>query len=677
MDSKKNKNLKILVVDDNKDSNYLLEVMLKQRGYVVDTAFNGLEAIKKINKDGIGIVISDILMPVMDGFELCKKVKDDPRLKDVIFIFYSAEYVSKTDEEFALSLGAERFIKKPIKPDNFLLIIDEVVRDYEAGKLIMSEKHIEKENVFIKKHKEKIAKKLEEKIAITERINKALKESESKYRNLVELARDGIVIIQDGNIEYVNPYLLERFGYRKDVVRGFPFLSFVASGQKKKLKTYYKDRMSGKKVPSLYETKLLDNNGTEVYVECSVRVIDYRGKKADLVIIRDLSERKESEKRIKKHMNEIAAERDKLDTIIQSIGDAVFVIDKNYKILLLNRVASFISGYSISEAIGRKYDEVFKFVLEKNQEMNMGFIKKAIEKGRTQKMKNHTLLITKKNKKIAITDSAAPLKDEEGKVVGCVVVFHDVTHERKVEKMKTEFVSIASHQLKTPLTGIKWFTELLLKEKAGEINDKQKDFLTQISLSNDRMIKLVKDLLEVSHIETGKKFDIKKTESDILEIIEQAIMDNQSLIREKKIMIKNKIKEASRDKFLFDREKIRQVFYNLISNACKYCGENGIIEIGCDCEVERGMFRKKCGCDFDRDKQIAFYVKDNGMGIPKKQQEKVFEKFFRADNAVIAQADGTGLGLYIAKAIVEAHGGHIWFESEEGKGTVFHFSLLK
>src|SRR3989339_261380 len=103
--------IKILIVDDNKESNYLLEVMLKQKGYIVDTAFNGLEALKKIKKDSVDIIISDILMPVMDGFELCRKCKDDEKIKNIPFIFYTAEYITRADEKFAMSLGAEKFIK--------------------------------------------------------------------------------------------------------------------------------------------------------------------------------------------------------------------------------------------------------------------------------------------------------------------------------------------------------------------------------------------------------------------------------------------------------------------------------------------------------------------------------------------------------------------------------------
>src|SRR3989339_186432 len=634
--------IKILIVDDNKESNYLLEVMLKQKGYIVDTAFNGLEALKKIKKDSVDIIISDILMPVMDGFELCRKCKDDEKIKNIPFIFYTAEYITRADEKFAMSLGAEKFIKKPIKPNDFLRIIEEVVQDYQGGKIKISEKKPE-EKEFIQKHKEKLAQKLEEKITIAEKINKALKESEEKYRNLVERARDGIIIIRKGLIVYTNPFLLEKFGYKTDEVYGKLFALFVSKSERKKLEGYYKKRMTGQDAPSIYETKLLTKDGTEVEVECNVGLITFQDEKSDLIIIRDLTERKKTEAKIKEYVKEVVRERDKLNTIIHSIGDAVFVIDTEHRVLLLNRVASDISGYTISEAIGRKYEDIFKFVLEKNEKPNIYFVDKAINMGTIQKMANHTIIIAKDGTRTAIADSAAPLKDEKGKVVGCVVVFHDVTRERKIEQMKTEFVSVASHQLKTPLTGIK----------------------------------LVGDLLDVSHIETGKKFEINKTESDINEIIDQAISDNQNLIKEKNIKIENKIKEAVRTKFVFDKEKIRQVFYNLISNACKYSKNDGIIEIGCGCEIEKGVFRAHCGCDFDSEKEIAFYVKDDGMGIPKRQQEKIFEKFFRADNAIIAQSDGTGLGLYIAKAIVVAHGGSMWFESKENRGTIFHFSLLK
>jgi K+-sensing histidine kinase KdpD len=233
----------------------------------------------------------------------------------------------------------------------------------------------------------------------------------------------------------------------------------------------------------------------------------------------------------------------------------------------------------------------------------------------------------------------------------------------EIDKMKSEFVSVASHQLRTPLTGIKWFTDLMLRGKAGEVTADQKDFLTQISDSNERMIKLVEDLLNVSRIEAGStKFVITKKTTDIVPILDSLATDLVGLEQKHKVKI---IRDTDFPKTLnlnVDAEKIRQVFANLLSNAVKYSHEGGEVHIKVDSSDS---------------KFTTFSISDTGLGIPTKDQGRMFEKFFRAENVQTKETDGTGLGLYVVKAIVEGHSGTLRFESKENVGTTFFISLLK
>lgn len=349
-------------------------------------------------------------------------------------------------------------------------------------------------------------------------------------------------------------------------------------------------------------------------------------------------------------------ERDKIDIILHSIGDGVLVVDKDYKITVFNETAEKISGFKATEVVGNRYDTVLKFVFEKDEKQNDEFVRGAIESGMVKQMANHTVLIRKDSQRVPVADSAAPFKDKSGKVMGCVVVFRDVTKEREIDKMKSEFVSVASHQLRTPLTGIKWFSELLLKNNP---DDTTKEYVQQIAVSNERMVRLVDDLLNVSRIETGKKFDIILKEMDIVPLVKSVLEEQLSSANAKNIALSCS-KDAPHELVLsVDELKIRQVFQNLVSNAIKYSKENTQIMLGCE----------------PKQAEVVFYVKDNGVGIPLHQQSQIFNKFFRAENVLTMHTDGTGLGLYIVKAIVEAHGGKIWFESVENKGTTFFFSL--
>jgi PAS domain S-box-containing protein len=353
----------------------------------------------------------------------------------------------------------------------------------------------------------------------------------------------------------------------------------------------------------------------------------------------------------------IRKEKNKIETIIQSIDDGVFVVDKDLIITLFNPKASQISGFSEKEVIGQKYYNILKFIIElDNSSVDDKFIKDAVKTGKIQEINNHTLLITKKGNQIPVADSAAPLINEKGQITGCVVVFRDITKDREIEKMKSEFVSITSHQLKTPLTGIKWMTELLLRSK---LNKEQMEYANYAHDSTNRLVDLIDDLLDVSHIETGRKFDIQIENIDVIALLNAAIGDVEKNARKKNISISKDKGTMSKLMVNIDPDKIRQVISNLIDNAVKYSKQGGTIELNC----------------VKNKKEVVIFVRDHGIGIPQKQQKRLFEKFFRADNAVLSETDGTGLGLYIVKAIVGAHNGKIWFDSVENKGTTFYIKL--
>jgi len=359
---------------------------------------------------------------------------------------------------------------------------------------------------------------------------------------------------------------------------------------------------------------------------------------------------------IEEEKNRATLEKDKIDAILHSIGDGVFVVDKNYKITMFNQVASTISGFSSEEAIGKNYKKILKFVYEKdNKTINDEFIKKAMTTNKVQEMSNHTVLIRKDGNGVAVADSAAPLNDSNNNVIGCVVVFRDVTKEREVDKMKTEFVSIASHQLRTPLTAIKWIIELFLEDK--DITPKQKERLNDIYSSNQQLIDLVGDLLNISRIETGRLI-IKKKIVNIKDLIDNSIkvLKPNAIKKKQKINLNVKIdiKESNIDPTLFST-----VFNNLLSNAIAYAPDNSSVDV---------LITEKA-------KDYSIEVHNKGPAIIGEDRKKIFTKFWRGAEAQRMRARGTGLGLFIAKSAVEANGGSIWFESEKDKGTSFYFTV--
>ena len=226
------------------------------------------------------------------------------------------------------------------------------------------------------------------------------------------------------------------------------------------------------------------------------------------------------------------------------------------------------------------------------------------------------------------------------------------------EQLKTDFVTLSSHQLRTPLSAVKWFTEILLQQKTGKLNKKQVDYVNEIHRSNERAIALVNDLLQVSRVEAGKlHLDLSKV--DLSSLLDEVIGANKLSLESNQLSFHFEIVRGPLPLVNIDKAKIKRVFQNLLSNSINYSSRGGHIDIAL----------KKT------EKDIVFSVADSGVGIPVEQQERLFEKFFRGSNAAKIQPDGTGLGLFIAKSLVEVHKGKIWFESTEGKGTTFYFSL--
>jgi len=228
----------------------------------------------------------------------------------------------------------------------------------------------------------------------------------------------------------------------------------------------------------------------------------------------------------------------------------------------------------------------------------------------------------------------------------------------RLSSIQNDFVTITSHQLRTPLSGSKWLLELLLKEGTGNLNKKQKDFIERLYASNEQMIALVNDLLEVSRIESGES-KIYLQSVDLASIIRSMIKEKSKAVKNKNLNISLTIEQEPFPAVTTEPNRIKQAISNLLTNAINYTQEKGNINL--DLKLEGKM--------------AICSISDSGVGIPKEQQKQIFNKFFRANNVLNFETSGTGLGLFITKSFIEASGGKIWFKSEPGKGTTFFFTL--
>lgn len=234
-----------------------------------------------------------------------------------------------------------------------------------------------------------------------------------------------------------------------------------------------------------------------------------------------------------------------------------------------------------------------------------------------------------------------------------------LNREKLMERMKTEFVSIAAHQLRTPLSANKWILRMFLDGDMGKFSETQSQFLKKTYDSNERMINLVNDLLNVTRIEEGR-FLQKTQKVDVVELLQEAVEPFRSLAENKGLKFQLTLPDQKHPDIYVDKEKIILAIQNLLENAVHYTQEGKVAVLA----------------DYlPREKEFLIKVQDTGIGIPKDQKFRVFSRFFRSTSALKTETEGTGLGLFIAKNIIEAHGGKIWFESEERKGSAFFFTL--
>jgi PAS domain S-box-containing protein len=359
---------------------------------------------------------------------------------------------------------------------------------------------------------------------------------------------------------------------------------------------------------------------------------------------------------LKMARSNLEEEKYKTDAIIDNFSDPIIVLNKKNRIRLMNPSAREILGMKESTAgkiISSKnnfsIDNFSKYITRKFSVKNIGEKDSDLHlqeiKIQYQGMDIYYKVITKK------------IIGENKEFLGTMKIFYDITREKMIDSLKSEFISIAAHQLRTPLSAIKWAIRMVLDGDAGKLNLEQANILEKGYKSNERIIVLINDMLNVSKLEEGK-LGFSYAKSDIIGIIKETAGNLQNKINENKqtlsINIVNKIPLV-----FIDASKIMLAVQNLIENAVKYTPINGKISIDLKREGE----------------YVIFKVKDNGVGIPENCKNELFSKFFRADNVIRMQTEGSGLGLFIAGNVIKKHFGTITCNSREGVGTEFIVKL--
>jgi PAS domain S-box-containing protein len=522
--------MNVLIVDDKKENLYLLETLLNGSGYEVVSARNGAEALERLRAQTFDMIISDILMPVMDGFQLCREIKKDDTLKEVPFVFYTATYTDEKDEELALKLGADKHIRKPVEPDEFIKIIQGVIRDVREGKIRPKKPALEEEKEVFKLYSERLVKKLEKK-----RLD--LEKSETRYHDLFERVTDMVFSLDKaGNFTAVNSKL-EMFGYKAEDVIGKHFTEILTPDGKAIASRHFEKALEGEESSAVYEVGVAKKDGRTAIVELSISTVYEDGKfLGRFGIARDITERKRLEENLRFHHTELL----------------------------------------------KAYEEL-----------------------------------------------------------------------KSLDELKSNVIANVSHELRTPITIAKGTIQMANNEMDAKARNK---LLSMALTALMRQNMIVGDLIEASRMKRAES-ELSLEDMDITSVITIVCGEFKALALQKVIRLNIELEEGL-PMIGADYRRLKHVFRDLLSNAFKFT-EKGSVTV----EARR------------KKDMVKVCVADTGIGIAKEYHEKIFERFYQADSSLTRRYGGTGMGLAIAKEIVEAHGGKIWVESEPMKGSRFYFTL--
>jgi|GEM_PF-1053627 len=507
---------------------------------------------------------------------------------------------------------------------------------------------------------------------ITERkhAEEALRDSEEKYRSVIESAPVGIFIIKDELIQYVNPVMNEITGYTEQDVLGKHFLNFVAKKYREIEQQFYARRMKGEIFPSSYETGAIIKNGREIPVELTVSVFNLFGEKAEMVFVRDISERKEAERVLLQNKQE-------LDSIYNTVGDMVFLlqVEEGDRFLYnsVNKTFEDYTGLKASVVVGKRINEI---IPESMLAITIKKYHEAIKQKTIVRWEEKTQF---PSGMLTCEYSVAPVFDIAGKCTHLVGSIHDITErkmiEERIKKLNEEledrvkrrtkqleaanneleaFAHSVSHDLRAPLRGIDGFSQALLEDYQDTVDEQGKDYLRRVRSAAQRMGQLIDDMLNLSMV---SRSDMNIQQVNLSEMFREIAADLQETQPERKVtfIIPEGIKAMG------DSRLLHIVLENLIENAWKFTSKHPTARI------EFGRQQQK--------EKLVYFIRDDGAGFDMNYAQKLFSTFQRLHTS--AEFPGTGVGLATVQRVIHRHGGEVWAEAEIEKGSIFYFTIPK
>lgn len=460
-----------------------------------------------------------------------------------------------------------------------------------------------------------------------------------QYQELIELVPEVIYKIStDGNLISLNPAFEKITGWKVKDWLNKPFIGIVHPGDIAKAFSKFQQSVKGERISDPYELRILKKDGSYIIGEfVSAPLYENNQIIGKIGIGRDVTDRKMAEERL-----------NKLAAIIESSDDAIMGQKLEGIITSWNPGAEKLYGFTAKEIVGQT---VLKIVPEDKKEEFYQIMEVARIGGSIDHLE--TVRKHKDGRRIDISLTLSPIVDSSGEIFGVSEIGRDITIQKELERRKDAFIGMASHELKTPITTLKAFTQLLMQLESKK-NGTFFKYLSKMDEELNRLTELVTELLDLSKIQVGR-LALNKEKFDLDEMIKDTAENVQGITKKHKIQI-----DGKSEKVLFgDKRRLNQVLLNLLTNAIKYSpeGDKVVVKVLPD------------------NNKVTVSITDFGIGIAKKHQLRIFDRFYRAAGLSEKTFPGLGIGLYISAEIIRRHGGQIWVESIKRKGSTFSFAL--
>jgi len=647
---------RILIVDDEKDINEIFKKTLTKAGYEVTSVTDGVQAVYEFKKKVYHVVLVDLKIAGLDGIAVMKAVKEIRPSTEVIIV---TGFGSLESAQEALRAGAYDYLLKPI-PD-----INDIIRIVQRA--IDKERLLQGNQELIGHLKKKIYE-----LNILYQISHAISYTLDYYQliNIILYSLNKVVdfdaaasFLLDGRKSYLSVYLTRPLSepliekIKTEIYAEFvqhTGLRIVKNEISFNLSRLYQEQSGGQnEAVKTLKTSYYFPLSVEKKIVGVINILSHKPaafSEEDTGLLHAIIEQVCGSIERLRHL--IDQEKSTMERMVETMTEGVVMLNPRNELMAFNPSARRMLGFAPSDEMS------WKILQDKLKVFNLD--RALLECQSTGQMVTREVIIPQKHTMILRGDISL-VRNREEEVLGTLIILRDITKEKEVDRMKTEFISTVSHELRTPLSITKEGINLVLDRIPGELNEKQERILGTARGNIDRLSRIINNLLDISKMEAGK-LDLKREEVNLVDMAKHVVASFEASFKEKGVELKLSASEQ-RIHMYIDADRVVQIFTNLIGNALKFT-EKGSVEVSI----------------LDRGKDVQCEVIDTGVGIAREDIPKLFSKFQQFGRTTGSGEKGTGLGLVISKEIVEMHQGKIWAESEPvsgGKLTKFIFILPK